>query len=219
MVIHQPRVSREPSEWVQTVAEVRAFGELARAKAALTTAPDAPRISGSKQCRWCRAKVLCPAITKELDATVIDDFKGIGTGFELAVVEEDDLAYYMDRVDMVEQWAKAVRAEVERRLTQGVAVTGYKLVEGRKGNRAWRDADDAEALLKSLRLKRDEMYDLKLISPTSAEKLLKVARPKVWAKVEAAVTRSEGKPSVALATDKAPALSLVATTADFVGLC
>ena len=47
------------------------------------------------------------------------------------------------------------------------------------------------------------MYDLKLISPTKAEKLL-AGNPRRWAKLEKLITRSDGKPSVAPATDRRP---------------
>ena len=50
------------------------------------------------------------------------------------------------------------------------------------------------------------MYDMKLISPTKAEKLLKPT-PKRWEKVNAFVTRADGKPSVAPATDPRPSLA------------
>jgi hypothetical protein len=72
----------------------------------------------------------------------------------------------------------------------------------------------AEALLKSFRLRQDEMYELSLISPTTAEKVLKDS-PKRWAKAQEHITRSEGKPSVAPATDKRPALDVQTVADDF----
>jgi hypothetical protein len=57
-----------------------------------------------------------------------------------------------------------------------------------------------------MRLRVEEMYDLKLISPTSAEKLTKgdkpVIGPKQWKKLQDHITRSEPKPSVAPQSDK-----------------
>lgn len=55
----------------------------------------------------------------------------------------------------------------------GEAIPGFKMVQGKKGNRAWTDAEEAEKLLKSMRLKTEQMYDLKLISPTKAAALQK----------------------------------------------
>lgn len=129
---------------------------------------------------------------------------------ESSIAETDDghLAVLMESVDLIEGWCKAVRAEVERRLLAGTAVPGYKLVQGRQGNRAWSDVEAAEALMKTFRLKREEMYDFVLISPTTADKLAasEAIGKKQWPKLEALITRADGKPSVAPASDKRPAL-------------
>jgi hypothetical protein len=42
------------------------------------------------------------------------------------------------------------------------------------------------------------MYSQKVISPTQAEKLLKKNSPRRWTKVEALITRAEGKSTIAL---------------------
>ena len=70
---------------------------------------------------------------------------------------------------------------------------------------------------KSFRLRDDEMYVRKLISPTAAEKLLKDT-PKRWKRVEDLLTRSEGKPSVAPAADKRPALAVSNLADEFGGI-
>lgn len=127
----------------------------------------------------------------------------------LATADDERLATLMDAVDMIEGFAKAVRAETERRLLAGTFTDArYKLVEGRQGARAWIDEEQAEAAMKAMRLKSDEMYDRKVISPTSAEKLLGEANKRKWAKLQPLITRSDGKPSVAPASDKRPALSM-----------
>jgi hypothetical protein len=120
-------------------------------------------------------------------------------------------------VRLVEDWCSAVKAEVERRLLAGKTVEGFKLVEGRRGPRKWADEAEAEKVFKSFRLRQDEMYDMKLVSPTSAEKLLK-DNPKRWAKVEDLITQSDGKPSVAPATDKRSALTVSSVADDFASI-
>jgi hypothetical protein len=85
------------------------------------------------------------------------------------------------------------------------------------GNRKWADVEEAEATLKAFRLKTEEMYDLSLISPTTAEKLVgnKTIGPRQWKKLLPLITRAEGQPSVAPESDKRPALVVAADTADF----
>ena len=122
----------------------------------------------------------------------------------------DGIAVALSKVDMIEDWCAAVRAEAHRRLTAGDDVPGYKLVQGKRGNRSWSDAAAAEEALKAYRLKTEEMYDLKLISPTSAEKLAKskVIGPRQWPKLQALITQTEGKPAVAPASDSRPSITV-----------
>lgn len=128
---------------------------------------------------------------------------------KLPDASDERLATLMDAADMIEGFAKAVRAEVERRLLSGNFTDArYKLVEGRQGARSWISEEEAEAALKAMRLKVDQMYDFKLISPTTAEKVLKEANPRKWNKLQPLIGRSDGKPSVAPASDKRPALSM-----------
>jgi hypothetical protein len=126
----------------------------------------------------------------------------------------DQLGAKMAAVELVEQWCKAIRARVESQLLGGREVAGFKLVQGKRGSRAWTDANEAEAVMKSMRLKREEMYDMKLISPTSAEKILK-ANPKRWNRIAPFITQADGKPSVAPVSDKRPALELKPIESEF----
>lgn len=127
----------------------------------------------------------------------------------LTTDSDERLATLMDACDMLESFPKAVRAEIERRLLKGDFTDArYKLVEGRMGNREFEDEEVAEAEMKAMRLKVDEMYNKKLISAPQAEKLLKESNPRKWAKLQKLIVQRQGKPSVAPASDKRPALSM-----------
>lgn len=215
--IHQPRVSPTASEWSCSLEDLAVFAEeVARASAEVFAGSDLLEPS-EDACRWCRAKTQCPALTAVVQEMTSLDFDDLAK--PLAVeIGGPTLGNQMRAVPLVEQWCKAVRAEVERELFAGNPVDGFKVVQGRRGDRAWADKDEAEKLLKDVfRLKVEEMYDLKLISPTSAEKLAKAGTigPRQWKKVEALVTRADGKPSVAPESDPRPALVLQATVDDF----
>jgi hypothetical protein len=208
MMIVQPRLNAMP-EWTIDVFELNDFMDKVQLMAELTRQPDAPLMPSAKGCQWCRAKATCPAIT----ARIMDDFDDVVP----ETADERDLARIMANADMIEKWVKAVRAEVERRLLAGEPVRGYKLVQGKKGNRQWADPDAAEETLKSMRIKHDQMYDYKLASPTSIEKLFKTGDvgPRQWTKIQDLITQSEGQPSVAPESDKRPALVTSATASDF----
>jgi hypothetical protein len=218
MVIHMPRLNHV-SEWEIPVEQLLAFGDDVSKSANMVRGNDAALVPGEKQCRFCKAKAVCPALRAEVTeivggAATLEDFTPQVVDSQTG---DNYLPMAMSKVGMVEDWCKAVRAEVERRLLAGQTVDGYKLVEGRRGNRAWSDEGAVEQLFKSFRLRQEEMYDFKLISATKAEKLLK-ENPKRWAKAEQLITRSDGKPSVAHATDKRPAMDVKPVLDDFQGL-
>lgn len=225
MVIHQPRLGAV-SEWVQTLEELEAFGQQVAQAAQATQVADAPLRAGGQQCKFCKAKATCPALAARVQAEIGSDFEVL-TGFNREMTEAyvqrherrtaDELGAALAAVDLVEVWCKAVRAEAEARLLAGKPVPGFKLVQGKKGNRQWTSKEEAEAALKAMRVKHEQMYDYAVISPTSAEKLAKadVIGPRQWPKLAALITQAEGKPSVAPESDKRPALAIAAVADDF----
>ena len=228
MTIHQPRLNHVAEHWL-TVEELQAFAVRAedaamRAEEAQWSVPFDTNTylnPGEKQCKFCSAKATCPALRAEVTeivggsaAATIDDFKEFAPEPVDMQVSDNYLPIAMAKVELVEQWCKAVRAEVERRLFAGQQVDGFKLVEGKRGARKWSSEADAEALFKSFRLRQDEMYDFSLISPTKAEKLFK-ENPKRWAKVKDLITQNSGKPSVAPANDKRQAIAVQSVADDF----
>lgn len=233
VVIHMPRlnhvservISRE--ELIAFAGEVRSASTVVRAATVFSGSIPEQDWSqeylnpGEKQCRFCRAKADCPALRAEVSeivggsgAATADEFRDLVPLDMHDGVGDNYLSIAMSKVGLVEDWCKAVRAEVERRLFDGQDVPGYKLVEGKRGVRRWVDEEAAVKALKAARLKTADLYKHTLISPTEAEKRLK-GSPTHWAKVSGLVTQSEGKPSVAPATDKRPALAVKAVAEDF----
>lgn len=230
MIIHQPRLNHV-AEFHIPLEGLEAFREQASSAAAvvfealegdMTEDWRAQYLNaGPKQCKFCKAKATCPALRMTVAEVVsrasIDDFADC---LPVAVEEDTDAAYLgeaMDKVELVEGWCAAIRAETQRRLLANQSVPGYKLVRGRPGNNAWRDEKEVESLFKSFRLKQEEKYDFKLISPTKAKKLF-IDNPRRLAKVEQLMHRPEGKLSVAPATDARPATTVAASADDFRGM-
>lgn len=230
LFIHQPRLNHV-SEWALSVGELEAFGQRAQEAAAnaivlfniaecegVNTLPLENFTPGEKQCRFCKAKGgLCTAQAQARLSDVKDDFIDLTqpVGEQLAgavkrvpMLTAEQLADIYSQIGLIESFCKAVCDRVSSELNAGHPVPGFKLVTGKKGNRAWNDEDAARALLKDqFRYKTEEVFDLKLISPTAAEKLIKKASPRRWTKVEALITRAEGKPTVAPESDPREALN------------
>jgi hypothetical protein len=228
LVIHQPRVRRAPSEWTLPRDELVAWleGEARQAAQRVLQAHEAvefdPFLAAGDHCRWCRAKATCPTLRADVAATVADTVPASPDEFavltpsvnppaDTAHTQESWLAVCLSRVDMIEDWCSAIRAESLRRLSAGEPVPGYKLVQGKRGARQWADAAEAEKVLREqFRLPIEKAYDLKLISPTTAEKLAKAGEigPRQWAKVIPLIVQRDGAPSVAPVSDNRPAITV-----------
>jgi hypothetical protein len=236
MAISQPRIKRAPSEWDCSVEELETWGR-STARSAVATCINAMETvdaqvweetflrPAEKACKFCRAKATCPALRAEVANTAFDITPASPDDFAEAVLpftgythtDEQWLAAALTKVDLIEDWCKAIRAEAERRLLAGDNVPGFKLVQGKRGARQWTDAKVAEETLKTMRVKLEDMYDFKLISPTTADKLAKAGTigPRQWPKLQSLITQSEGKPHVAPSTDSRPALVVTPVVDDF----
>ena len=242
MVISQPRIKKAASEYDISVEELETWGR-STARSAVNTCRNALAVDrtqvtsevswdqvylrpGEKQCKFCSAKAECPALRAEVAGTVNmtvaspDEFADDDVCKVSSGSDEAWLAACLSKVDLIEDWCKAIRAETERRLLAGESVPGYKLVPGKKGARQWVDAKVAEETLKSMRVKLEDMYDLKLISPTTADKLAKAGTigPRQWPRVQALFVQSQGKPHVAPVDDPRPALEIKPVVDDFESL-
>lgn len=210
--IYQPR-NGGFTEWDIETRELRIFGrELAEAADRVAKAEQANDLAmylkpGEKQCRFCRAKADCPALREEISLAVqgsvsvpfsVDDFDDLTVREISTETSEDYLSISMRKIGLIEAWAKAVRAETERRLLQGVPVKGFKLVEGKRGNRAWISEHDATDFLTSIL--GDEAYNKSLLSPAQAEKALKPHG--IHRQLDGFSKQAQGKPSVAPSADK-----------------
>jgi hypothetical protein len=208
MIVDQPRLGAL-SEWTISVPELEGFAHKVQRTTWAIGLHDETLNPSPKACQWCRAKATCPAIREQ----VLADFDVVVP----ETADDADLGRVMTNASLIEAWVKAVRAEVERRLLAGESVRGYKLVQGKRGNRAWGDPAVAEEALKKMRIKHDQMYNYSLASPTNIEWVFKQGDlgPRQWAKVQELITQAEGRPSVAPETDKRPALVTSAAASDF----
>lgn len=240
MVVHQPHTDREPKVWTISATELKTWG-LSTARSAAASCINAERLVADlpeqewidtflrpgSHCRegFCKARATCPALRKDVLDTVFDGTAATVEEFENAakVVTPgsadgaDWLGAVMAKSEMIEDWVKAVRAETERRLLAGAPVPGFKLVQGKRGNRAWSDPNEAETMLKTFRVKLEDMYDFKLVTPTAAEALFKAEKigKRQWPKLQALITQADGKPSVAPESDKRVAIEVRPVAEEF----
>ncbi len=185
--IFQPKRG-EPRMWETTAEYVRATVARYADVAQIAMQPSAPLVPGDKQCQWCPARANCNARNQD----VINEFPiELGNANE---VSEALLAQSLDKVDAIEAWCRDIRAEALRRATSGKAIPGYKLIEGKRGNRKWIDKGIAQLSLEALGI--DAFTKPDIVTPTEAERRLKAAK-QPYTEVAMLVEQPAGAPSLA----------------------
>jgi len=189
MTIVQPKTN--PTVRYQDTTSNAIAGVSLKLVAAATATDDmnAPLIPDSKDgkgyCKWCKHKPNCEAllnsgITKIKEVSGMKHVNPEGQSlFELiadnfksaATLSDSDLADLADAKDaLVAQFAK-VDEEIRQRLETGGAVPGYIMAPGRGSYKWSADEETVIKALKSRRLKKDDYYPPKLISPAQMKEL------------------------------------------------
>lgn len=138
------------------------------------------------KCTFCPAEATCPALRRQalaVAATYFEPDTGEAKIGNLPTeMSPEKLAETLDMLDMLENWIKAVRGYAHSQAENGVELPGYILVD-KIGNRKWK-GDEAATAVSLLSLARehdlpiteDDIYDRKLKSPASMDKVLGAKR-------------------------------------------
>jgi hypothetical protein len=220
MVIVQPHVQKEPSEWTisaeeleQKITQIRVEAQAAwRCYESDNPPSDEAYHPGATQCKYCVAGNAgkCAVQQQHLQAVMQADFTDVSSlssaQSKIPALTDERLGEMWPALGMIESLVSGVRSEIHKRILAGAKISGVKAVTGRQGNRKYTDDTAAENLLKSFRIPSDEMYEKKIISPTKALKLLEGGSERRLAKLNALITREEGKPVIVDESDKRQAL-------------
>jgi hypothetical protein len=74
-------------------------------------------------------------------------------------------------------------------------------VAGRGGNRKWADEEAVVKVCRSMRLKTEQIYNMKLSSPSQIEKEV---GERQWGRLLPHVTKTSGAPTIAPESDRRP---------------
>lgn len=196
LVIFQPYAGGA-SEWDISVEGLELFAKFAqkrallaldaysRGKKNLKASDFRPSVDG---CQWCRFSEQCAARAKTVNAVLAEEPED---DFALELTPEQLVSEY-EKLPLLRQHIDKVEKAMAAALHSGKKVPGYKLVEGKMGNRAWKDAE------KVAELYGDKLTKEVLMSPTEAVKVIPEEELKDF------ITRKPGAPCVATADDKRP---------------
>lgn len=198
-IIMQPRLGRE-SEHALSPAALEAEIEVLRA-ASLADPTYAP---GADTCKYCKA-FPCAAAT-EAAAEVFYDLDSPRR------VSDMDLGDIYAKLPLVSAWVAGIETRVRSNLEQGQPVKGWKLVEGKLGARQWKNPDAVERLLREQFRLGHDAYEMKLVSPAKAEKLVEAKKigPRQWKTLVQQVEQPRNRPSISPESDPRPAFGMTA---------
>lgn len=178
LIIEQPRVSGAGGAWETTLVRVLEIGQHVKRQAVLSTDPDAPRVPGPKQCRWCRARATCGARAEWLLETVgvvFDDAETFAPEepWQPPDVTPERRSYILSIAPQVREFLERLHESAMRDAERGEPVPGFKIVDGRRPNRYFAENKRhmAEQILVS-EIGRRAYTEPQLISPTQAEKVM-----------------------------------------------
>lgn len=129
--------------------------------------PDAPRLAGD-HCKFCKAAGTCSALRNDALAVAQDEFGAVKDLNDLTPAEVAD---YLEKVPLIEEWIKSLRRHANYILESGNALPGYKLVEKRP-TRRWRVENEFVAWATEEGLDDDDIYEKKLKSPSQIERIV-----------------------------------------------
>lgn len=200
--------------WDVSAAQLAEFSDKLNKGAWATESEDAPLHAG-EHCRFCPAHAQCPEASNAALALARIEFNDVGTPSMLTppapgLLTVQELAKLLPMIESAESWFAAVRAECSARLTSGIDVPGYKLVE-RSAHRKWRSEEQTLQWL-SGRLPKRIALERSLRSPAQIEKLLK-ARGKKKLKIPQSLIlqQSSGLAMVPSSDPREPAQRLSAS--------
>ena len=144
-------------------------------------------------CRFCPARLICPAMEKALDESLDD------AATDTETLPDFGLGARWEKVQALKHYIKAVEGEALRRLAMGRVIPGLKLVDG-KTNRVWKP--EAEALFRG-RFGDKALKPAEFKSPAEMEKV-----PGAKDLVHEWAYKPQGKPVVVSEDDPRPAVTV-----------
>lgn len=191
-----------------------------------TDDPNAPFAPGDEQCKYCRHKGACTALTNQMMAASGISFDNLDVAKDAAgkdphTLSNAQIKELVEAAPLLRQLLEAAEAEALRRFEAGTSIDGLKVVRGR-GSRSWMLSDEETAeRLKKMGLPKEAIWKTTLISPAQAEKVRwtkrdgtqkQLSERQLKLMADEYIKKSDGKLMVVSAADERPAVELNAAS-------
>lgn len=209
MCIFQPRIDNI-SETLESADDLLAWGDEMKPTAE-QAAKGKGKYTPGEHCRFCPHAGRCRALGKLCTETV----KALdGKNVKVECLAPHEIADILAIESLLTMAIKKVRSYALDTLLSGGEIPGFKVVEGRMGNRKWTSELMAAKAFEEAGFSREDITETKLLSPSQLEKTL--GKKRIADLMEQFTHREAGAPTIASELDKRPAYNrLEAAIKDF----
>lgn len=203
MHIYQPRLNNV-SDCSLMVEDLLEWAENTVKPVANKAAKGEGDYAAGEWCRFCPHAGRCRELTK----TCTEYVETHSLRVALPVLAPHEVAEVLRMEPLISLWIKRVKDQALTALLEGGKIPGYKVVEGKLGNRKWKDELEVAEALKAAGYQLGDITETKLLSPAAMDKA--IGKKKVAELLTDHIDRSPGSPTVVPETDKRPAYDRVA---------
>ena len=203
MHIYQPRINNVSVAEI-TVDKLLAWGDKEVKPIAQKAAKGKGSYSAGSWCKFCPHAGRCRTLTK----TCTEYVETHSLRVAVPVLAPHEVAEVLAMEPLVTLWLKRVKAQALTTLLDGGEVPGYKVVEGKLGNRKWTDELQVAKVLEGAGYSAGEYTETKLLSPAGLDK--SIGKKKVVELLDSFIDRSPGAPTIVPTSDKRPPLDRLA---------
>lgn len=203
MHIYQPRINNVSVDSL-TVEELMTWADKTVKPIAQKAAKGKGSYKPGEHCRFCQHAGKCRALTKVCTEYVETHSLRVA----VPVLAPHEVAEVLKMEPLISLWLKRVKDQAFTSLMNDEEIPGFKLVEGKLGNRKWSDELKVAEALKAAGYAQEDITETKLLSPAQMDKA--VGKKKVAELLDGLIDRAPGAPTVVPESDKRPAYNRLA---------
>lgn len=192
--IFQPRISNISADSL-TSDDLLAWGRSIE-PIALDAAQGKGKYNPGSHCKFCPHAGRCRALTKVCTEYVQHRDMRI----KVPVLAPHEVAEVLQMEPLITLWLKRVKDQALTDMLDGGEVPGWKVVEGKQGNRKWTDELKVAETLKGAGYQMGDITETKLLSPAAMDK--SIGKKKVAELLDSLIDRAPGAPTVVPESDK-----------------
>lgn len=201
--IYQPRLNNISVDEL-TTDDLMAWAEKTVKPIAQKAAKGKGGYNAGAHCKFCPHAGRCRTLTK----TCTEYVETHSLRVAVPVLAPHEVAEVLAMEPLVSLWLKRVRDQALTTLLNGGEVPGYKVVEGKMGNRKWTADFQVLEALKAAGYSQEDVTKTELLSPAAMDKA--IGKKKVAELLEQYIDRAPGAPTLAPETDKRPVYNRLA---------